>query len=54
MLPRENFEKWLQFGDFWHIFMQVISCSESTFFNRQSHKFLKMNELMNFCHFSNS
>ena len=48
MLLRENYEKCVQFGDYWHIFMQFISCSESTIFNRQSHEILKMNELMNF------
>ena len=48
MLLRENFEEWVQFGDYWHIFMQFISCSESTISNRQSHKNLKMNELLNF------
>ena len=41
LLPQEHFEKSVQYGDFWHVFMQFISCSESIIFNRQSHKILK-------------
>ena len=36
LLPQEHFEKSVQYGDFWHVFMQFISCSESIIFNRQS------------------
>ena len=34
MLPREKFEKSVQLGAFWHIFMQFISCSESIIFQQ--------------------
>ena len=41
LLPQEHFEKSVQYGGFWHVFMQFISCSESIIFNRQSHKIVK-------------
>ena len=34
MFPWENFVKSVKFGDFWHIFMQHISCSESIIFQQ--------------------
>ena len=38
MLPRGNFEKSMQLGAFWRIFMQFISCSESIIYQRQMGK----------------
>ena len=36
--PRGNFEKSMQLGAFWRIFMQFISCSESIIYQRQMGK----------------
>ena len=57
MHTRENFEKSLPFGDLWHIFMQLISCSESIIFQQaKTYNFENelVNELLQVCHSCNS
>ena len=46
--PRENFEKWVQFDDYWHISCSLFLVQKAPFTTDKVIFFLKKDELINF------